>query len=288
MYSITNIMPIVAIIKLIRPLHWIKNTFVFAPLIFSGLFTNSYAIKQAIVSFILFSIAASATYILNDYFDINADKQHPLKAKTRPLASGEVTILQATILLFILYSFLAIASFYFPKVILIIIIYLLMNVAYSVYFKTQPVLDIFIIATGFVLRVYAGAAIIKVPVSPLMCITTLTLSLYLAAIKRRQEIILNGSKSRGVLSKYSLELVDKYALISAAITILFYSFYVVIDKPNIVISIPCVIFGLYRYWFIVEINNEGESPVTTLFTDLQLQLSIASWLAIIIYSFWSF
>ena len=163
----------------------------------------------------------------------------------------------------------------------------ILNVVYSIFLKKQPVLNIFVIAVGFVLRVYAGAAIIRVPVSPLMCITTLTLSLYLAAIKRRQEIILNNNKSREVLVHYPLELVDKYALISASITILFYSFYVIIDKPSIVISIPCVIFGLYRYWFIVEVNKEGESPVTTLFTDLQLQLSIVSWLAIIIYSFWS-
>ena len=168
-----------AIIRLMRPKQWVKNAFVFAPLLFSGLFSESESILQAIIAFTMFCLASSATYVLNDYLDIEADKKHPTKSKTRPLASGEVTKFQAKVLMVILYGSVLLSVLISIKVFAIIIAYLVLNVAYSFYLKHQPVLDIFTIATGFVLRVYVGAAAIEVPLSSWMFITTLSLALYL-------------------------------------------------------------------------------------------------------------
>lgn len=139
-------------------------------------------------------------------------------------------------------------------------------------------LDIFTIALGFVFRVYAGAIAIDVPLSSWMFITTLSLALYLAAIKRRQELVKSGDSARNVLKQYSLALIDKYAEMSATCALLFYSLYILSDKPQLVFTIPFVIFGIYRYWFVVESKDEGESPTDALFSDNQLQLTICGWI----------
>lgn len=273
-----------AMLRLMRPKQWIKNTFVFAPLIFAGVFTQTDAIANALVAFVLFSIAASATYVLNDYRDIDSDRKHPTKCKTRPLASGEVSTTQAKVLMLALYALVLFAIPWFFATIVVIIAYLLLNVAYTFYLKHQPVLDIFTIAFGFVLRVYAGAVAIGVPLSSWMFITTLSLALYLAAIKRRQELAINGDEARQVLQKYTVSLVDKYAEMSATCAILFYSLFVISDRPQLVYTIPFVLFGLYRYWFVVESMDGGESPTDALFADIQLQLTIVGWIGVCIYS----
>lgn len=274
-----------AILRLMRPKQWIKNTFVLAPLVFAGVFTQTDAIINALIAFVLFCIGSSATYILNDYNDIENDRKHPTKSKTRPLASGEVTKGQAKVMMVLLYGIvLASAPFFFEPV-AVIITYLLINVAYTFYLKHQPVLDIFTIATGFVLRVYAGAVALDVPLSSWMFITTLSLALYLAAIKRRQELAKSGGGARKVLEKYTVALVDKYAEMSATCAILFYSLFVMSDRPELIYTIPFVLFGLYRYWFVVETKDGGESPTDALFADRQLQLTIVGWVLACIYSF---
>ncbi len=273
-----------AIIRLMRPKQWIKNAFVFAPLIFSGLFMNVVAVQYAISAFIIFCLASSATYVLNDYNDIENDRKHPVKSKTRPLASGEVSKAQARILMVLLYGAVALSAPVYPWVVAVVATYLLLNVAYTFYLKHQPVLDIFTIATGFVLRVYAGAVSLDVPLSSWMFITTLSLALFLAAIKRRQELLKSGDNARDVLQFYTIELVDKYAQISATCAILFYSLFVMSDRPNMVYTIPFVLFGLYRYWFIVDFKDSGESPTDSLFADRWLQLTILGWIIACLYS----
>ena len=266
-----------AMLRLMRPKQWIKNSFVLAPLVFAGLYTQTNAIIQAVTAVLLFCIASSATYVLNDFKDIENDKKHPTKSKTRPLASGEVSRNQAIGLMVFLYGTIAIAFFWQSAIVSVIAAYLLLNVAYTFYLKHQPVLDIFTIAIGFVLRVYAGAVALDVPLSTWMFITTLSLALYLAAIKRRQELSKSGEKARSVLRFYNAELIDKYAEMSATCALLFYSLYVISDQPNMVFTIPFVLFGLFRYWYIVERNEEGESPTDALFTDTQIQITILGW-----------
>ncbi|WP_220812644.1 decaprenyl-phosphate phosphoribosyltransferase [Pseudomonas paralcaligenes] len=264
------------LLALMRPRQWVKNAFVLAPLLFSGEFHDPDSIVAALIAAGLFCIASSATYIVNDLRDIEHDRRHPRKSLTRPLASGLVTPQAALVLLAALYGVLITAWFHFPAVIHVILGYLLLNLAYTFVLKHQPVLDIFTIALGFVLRVYGGAMALSVPVSGWMFVTTLCLALYLASIKRRQELSSNGSESREVLRHYSITLVDRYAEMSAIGALLFYSLFVITGRPELIISIPLVLYGLFRYWFVVE-QGGGESPTDALLTDWQLMLVALLW-----------
>lgn len=275
---------LVGLIHLMRPKQWIKNGFVLAPLLFTVSFLDKPSVVSTLTAVIFFCIASSAAYILNDIHDITYDRQHPEKAKKRPLVTGQVNLLQAIILLLILYSLLAIAYFVQPHVIVVIAIYLVLNIAYTFALKHQPVIDIFCIALGFVLRVYAGAQALVVPVSSWMFVTTLCLALYLASIKRRQELTKSGREGRKVLKHYSLALVERYAEMSAVGALLFYSLFVMTTKPHMAVTIPIVIYGLFRYWFVVDCLDGGESPTDALFSDWQLMLTVIAWTAVCIWS----
>ena len=267
------------LLKLIRPKQWVKNGFVFAPLIFSGELLNTNAIKYTFLATLLFCVASSATYIVNDLRDVEADKRHPKKSKSRPLASGVVSKNTALTLLALLYLVLVCSYFVMPKVILVITVYLILNLAYTFFLKHEPVIDIFTIAIGFVLRVIAGAVALDLAPSVWMCVTTLCLALYLAAVKRRQELAQSGTDGRKVLAKYSVALVDRYAEMSATGALLFYSIFVMTTRPELAITIPLVLYGLFRYWYVVEALDGGESPTDALLADWQLMLVIALWVA---------
>lgn len=272
--------------KLMRPKQWVKNGFVLAPLVFSGAFLDVGAVNHAFLAVLLFCVASSATYIINDMQDIERDRRHPKKSKSRPLAAGIVTVPAALILLASLYAVLVWGWFVAPKVVMVIVAYLLLNIAYTFVLKHQPVVDIFTIAIGFVLRVYAGAMALDVPVSSWMFITTLCLALYLAAVKRRQELSQSGAEGRKVLEKYTVSLVDRYAEMSATGALLFYSMFVMSTKPELVITVPLVLFGLFRYWFVVEALDGGESPTDALLADWQLLLTVLLWLAACGWALW--
>lgn len=271
------------LLQLIRPKQWIKNIFVLAPLVFSGEFTNLESVYKALYAFFIFCISASAAYIVNDYRDIASDSQHPTKRFTRPLASGLVSRSHAFLLLSFFYFILIASYFYHSGLALIAFVYLLLNIAYSFSLKHQPVIDIFIIAIGFVLRVYAGAIILDVPVSSWMFVTTLCLALYLAAVKRRQELVLSGSGGRDVLGKYSVKLVERYAEMSATGALLFYSLFVMNLRPDMVVTIPLVLYGLFRYWFVVDVDESGESPTDALLSDWQLQVTVVVWVGVCVW-----
>ena len=271
---------------LLRPRQWVKNVFVFAPLIFAGEFLKLQSIEKVALAALIFCVASSATYILNDLTDIERDRRHPKKSKSRPLASGLVSVAQAITLLLILYVALLAAWFFMPSVLYVVLGYLLLNLAYTFVLKHQPVIDIFTIAIGFVLRVYAGAMALSVPVSSWMFVTTLCLALYLAAVKRGQELASNGSDSREVLQHYTPALIDRYAEMAATGALLFYSLFVMTARPEMVMTIPLVLYGLYRYWFIVESKDCGESPTDALLGDWQLLLTVAIWGVVSAVSIW--
>ena len=272
------------LIKLVRPKQWVKNSFVFAPLIFAGEFLHPDSVYSTLLAAFLFCIAASAVYIVNDLKDIEKDRIHPEKSKKRPLASGQVSPQSAIILLILLYIVLISFWTVVPNVIYVIFIYLALNWAYTFKLKHEPVIEIFIVAFGFVLRVYAGAVALAVPVSHWMFITTLSISLYLASIKRRQELVQSGSQGRGVLEHYSVPLIDRFAGMSAITAIVFYSLYVMEVQPQLIITIPFVMFGLFRYWFIVETLKGGESPTDVIVQDWQTLLTVALWIACCIWT----
>jgi 4-hydroxybenzoate polyprenyltransferase len=270
-----------ALLGLLRPRQWIKNSFVLAPLIFAREFMVAGSIKRAALAFALFCIASSACYIVNDIHDVENDRRHPVKRHKRALASGAATVRSAVLLLGLLYALLILGFFVLPRVAPAILGYLALNLAYTYALKDQPVFDIFSIAAGFVLRIYAGTAAIAAPLSSWMSITTLCLALYLAAIKRRQELRTSGSEARGVLANYSLALIDRYAEMSAMAALVFYSLFVMTTGNNrLVATIPLVIFGLFRYWYVVESKNEGESPTDVLLSDWAIGLCILIWGAI--------
>jgi 4-hydroxybenzoate polyprenyltransferase len=274
------------LIKLIRIKQWVKNGFVLAPLLFTGEFIDPQAVSSAFVATVLFCFASSATYILNDICDIDRDRLHPKKSKSRPLAAGIVTKSQALFVLVLLYALLFVGWFLKPNVILVIAAYLCLNVAYTFVLKHKPVIDIFTIAIGFVLRVMAGAVALDVPVSGWMFVTTLCLALYLAAVKRGQELSQSGTEGREVLAKYTKSLVDRYAEMSATCALIFYSMFVMASRPELVITVPLVLFGLFRYWYVVDVLEGGESPTDALLADWPLLVTLLAWGAECIWALW--
>jgi len=280
MLAPSNTTQTVGLLKLMRPKQWIKNAFVLAPLVFAHKFTDAGAIADALAAFALFCVASSAGYILNDIHDIERDRSHPTKRHSRPLAAGTVSVQAAIALLIACYGVLLVGLFWSPATMLAILAYVVLNVAYTYVLKHQPVLDLFSIAVGFVLRVYAGALALTVPLSSWMAITTLCLALYLAAIKRRQELANSGIESREVLRMYSAELIDRYAEMSATGALIFYSLFVMSANARLVWTIPLVIFGLYRYWYVVESLDGGESPTDAVLSDLPLAVAIVIWIGV--------
>lgn len=277
---------LIAIFTLMRPKQWIKNGFVLAPLLFTGEFFLWSATGKALFAALLFCLASSATYIINDIHDFEHDRRHPKKSKNRPLAAGLISKPAALGLLSILYVLLLASWFVAPRVVEVILGYILLNLAYTFALKHQPVVDIFTIAIGFVLRVVVGAVALDAPLSGWMLVTTLCLALYLAAVKRRQELSQSGTEGRKVLEKYSVALVDRYAEMSATGAVVFYSMFVMSARPQLVITVPLVLFGLFRYWFVVERLDGGESPTDALLDDWQLLLTVVVWIVACGWALW--
>lgn len=271
---------VAGLIELARPRQWVKNVFVFAPLVFAREFTNPASIKLSLLAFVLFCVASSACYIVNDLHDVERDRRHPTKRLSRPLAAGRVSRGAALSLLGVILAGLMLAAVFQPYVMAVIAGYLALNIAYTFVLKHQPVLDIFSIAIGFVLRIWAGAVVIDVPLSGWMQITTLCLALYLAAVKRRQELLGSGSDGREVLEKYSPALIERYAEMSATGALVFYSLFVMSANQALTATIPLVIFGLFRYWYVVERLGGGESPTDALLSDLPLLATAVAWIAV--------
>ena len=263
-----------------RPGQWIKNLFVFAPLLFSAKLMVPADLLSTVSAFFAFSFSASAVYVLNDLVDIESDRLHETKRHTRMLAAGKVNKPVAIVLAVALVVASGVLSFSTPKVLAVIGIYLLVNVAYSFWLKHQPVLDIFCIATGFVLRVTAGAQAINVELSAWMAVTTFSLALFLAAMKRKAELRQSAGAGRLVLQSYTPELVSMFATVSASSAVVFYSLYCLSTKPAMTVTIPVVLFGIMRYWFVSDKSERSQNPSDTIFRDWQLALAALVWLVL--------
>ena len=266
--------------RLLRPKQWVKNFFVFAPLLFAGDFAVQASWVSSIWAFLYFCLAASCVYVLNDLTDIDADKTHPIKSLTRPLASGHVSVRVASVALAFGFAGLLTALFVLPSVMIPVGGYIVINVIYSLFARKVPVLDIFTIAFGFVLRVVAGAVAIGEPLSAWMFVTTLCLALYLAAMKRRHELKNLGAKSRSSLESYTVAVVERFAEISATAALVCYTIFVVTVKAMLVYTIPIVAFGLFRYWFIAEKLKTAESPTEAMLRDWQLVAAVLLWVGV--------
>lgn len=271
-------------IKLIRITNWFKNIFVFVPLVFSKhLFEKEFFIPS-LIAFFSFSLAASFVYVINDIFDAEKDSLHPTK-KNRPIASGVISknsaMIFSVIIFLVLIPLLIISKNYF--FISIIIAYILINYFYSRILKEIVIVDIFCIAIGFMLRIIGGAVIISVYISSWLILTTLFLSLFLAVMKRRAELssISETRKQRTVLEDYSISFIDQISAITASGVIISYALYTVADRTIImfgseyfVVTTLFVVFGIFRYMFLVINKNIGENIVDALFKDVPMIINL--------------
>lgn len=265
-----------ALIQILRPSQWTKNIFVFVPLIFSKNLTHKDFLIEVLLGFLFFSLASSLVYVINDLTDIEKDKLHKIK-KNRPIASGKISKSQALIIIFVL-SILTSVSFLYTSLDfnLVLIAYIALNILYSFVLKQIVIVDVLSVATGFMLRVIAGALIIEVPLSSWLILTTLFLSLFLAVTKRRSEFIIyeNENNTRQVLKDYNLKLIDQFLAISAGGIIISYSLYSVAERTvnyfhteNLVFTTVFVIYGIFRYLFLIYKNNRGENSLELLIRD---------------------
>jgi 4-hydroxybenzoate polyprenyltransferase len=281
------------IIRLLRPHQYIKNGFVLLGVVFTGLST-AHALTLAGIAFIAFCAIASAAYVLNDIFDADADRQHPIK-KNRPIASGEVAFATAWWLAGILSCIaLILASQVSLWALGFVLIYALLNVGYSIRWKHAPVLDIFIISAGFMLRIFTGTVGLGIAPSQWLMICGLMLTLFLGFTKRRAELlaleragVFDQALTRQVLDDYSPNMIEQFIAISAACTILSYSLYTVSadtyarhGTDALIYTVPFVVYGIYRYLFLLHQHGKGIDTALDLITDRHLLITVLSWIVV--------
>ena len=273
-----------------RPEQWLKNGFVLAPIVFSGLVGDPEAWLRSLLAVAAFCAASSATYLVNDVIDREADRAHPIK-RGRPIAAGEVSVAAAMVTAVVLVAVaMAIALWlggWFPA---ILIAYVALVVLYSVLLKRAVFLDVLVVAAGFVLRVVGGAVAIKVPVSTWILVVTYLLALYLALGKRRTELALLGDGAghhRAVLGHYTLPMVDSAISVVLGATVVAYALYTVapdtvtkVGSEGLLATVPIVLYGLFRYLYLLHRHELGGSPTRALLTDRPLLVCVVVWLAV--------
>lgn len=277
------------LMKLIRPKQWVKNVFVLAPLIFSRTFMNPDALIKAVSAMVCFIAASSAVYILNDIIDLEKDRLHDAK-RLRPLASGSISKRAAVIFMLVFMSLSLVSAFFIGYgVLFCILVYILMNILYSTVLKNLVIVDIMIIALGFVLRVICGAVAIPVYISSWVLLCTFFIALCIGAGKRKSEkTVLNGDSAfhRRVLTCYTDEFLKSLIQISVTGSAITYSLYTILeyDMQIPMITILFVFLGLFRYMQLIFAEEEGRLPEEIILSDVPLMASIilfgTSWIAI--------
>jgi len=279
-------MPIRGLIRTMRPRQWSKNAFIFAALLFDRQLYHLEPLLRVIVGFALLCAAASAIYVINDLVDIESDRLHPRK-RLRALPSGQLPIPLAQVAAVVL-PIIAVggALLYSPPLALVLTAYLILHIAYSFYLKSIVIIDVFAIAAGFILRVIAGVVVITVSnFSPWLYVCAGALSLFLAVGKRRQELILLAGAAgdvRATYKEYNLPLLDdmlRMVTTSAVISYTLYTFQATTSlAPNIMLlTVPFVIYGIFRYLYLIHVKGEGGAPDELLFKDRPLLIDVILW-----------
>lgn len=275
-----------ALIKTMRPRQWPKNGFIWAAIIFDRQIFIIDSFLRILAGFALFCLLSSAVYIINDIVDVEADRNHPVKCN-RPIASGKLSIPAAwtAAAVFVVFTFTS-AYFLSAAFLAICAAYFLSNLAYSLWLKHIPLIDVLILASGFVLRVGAGVVLITVErFSPWLYVVTTLFALYIGFGKRRAELSLLADAAfahRRVLDGYSLPFLDQLITIVSATTIITYSLYT-FSAPNLpenhtmMLTIPFVLYGIFRYLYLIQIKGEGGAPEDLLLRDRPLQITILLW-----------
>jgi 4-hydroxybenzoate polyprenyltransferase len=274
-------------IKLLRPHQWVKNGFVLAPLIFAGKLLHVPSLILGFSAFAVFCLASSGVYAFNDIFDREKDRNHPRK-RDRPVASGKISVLTAASVGACLFAASVLGAVIIGKAFLLwILFYLLLQFGYNVAFRNIVILDILAIAMGFVIRAVAGSLAIGVVISPWLILCSLLIALFLGFAKRRQEIVLLGeaaAQHRSVLKDYSIPLLDQLIGIVTAATIVCYAIYTLTPEVTqrlgsryMILTLPFVLYGIFRYLYLVHVLEKGGSPTRDLLADTPLLLSIGLW-----------
>jgi len=285
--------PVRGLLRGLRPKQWIKNLLIFAGFVFTmndrwQAFSPTMweYFGRSAVAFLLFSLLASSVYLLNDVIDVEKDRQHPTK-RNRPVASGELAPAVAIGAAVVLMPATLIAGYHLsPPFALVIGGYLIMQIAYVFLLKKVVLLDVFVIATGFVMRAVSGAVVIGAAISPWLYSVTLLGALFLGLCKRRSELVLldaNAGEHRKILRSYTPSLLDSLISIVASSTIMAYSLYT-FTSPKLpphnlmMITIPFVIFGMFRYLFLAHTQNAGGSPEEVFLKDRPLLVTMGLWI----------
>ena len=273
---------------LLRPTQWVKNAFVLAPLVFAQRFFEAQDFAHAGTAVVSFCLASSAAYVFNDIVDRERDRGHPLK-RERPVASGRVSVGRAAVTgVASLFAGLGLAGAVGPHFVAVVGAFCLLQILYSTILKNIVVLDSMSIALGFTLRAAGGVVAVQADMSPWLLVCTFLLALFLALGKRRHESTLLGDDAglhRDVLGRYSLKVLDQFIAISAVSTMIIYSLYCVspqvaakLGTEYLYMTIPFVVFGVFRYLFLVYGREKGGSPTDVLLGDLPLQFGIFGWI----------
>ncbi len=277
-----------AIIKAMRPRQWMKNLIIYAPLVFDRQFNPDHLadILRTTLGFVIFCLISGVVYLTNDIADVEADRQHPDK-RHRPIASGALPVRVAAVAcVVILVVTLPLSYWLAPTFFLVTLAYLLLNLAYSKWIKHIPLLDVLAIALGFVLRIAAGVTLIHVArFSPWLYVVTTLGALYIGFGKRRAELALlaeGANAHRRVLEGYTIPLLDQYITIVSGTTIIAYSLYT-FSAPNLpenhlmMLTIPFVLYGVFRYLYLIQVKHSGGAPEEVLLSDKPLQLAVFLW-----------
>lgn len=270
--------------SLMRPKQWVKNCFVLAALVFSRHLFEPHYLARTAAAFAAFCLISSATYVFNDIFDLERDRHHPVK-RNRPLPSGTISPASAGVFGVFLTVLGVVASVPLgPEFLWTVAGYLLLQAAYNLAFKRMVILDIITVALGFVLRAVAGAAAITVRISPWLILCTLLVALFLGFAKRRHEIVLLGMEARdhrNILKEYSVPFLDQLISIVTAATIVAYSIYTLspdvtekVGNSYMILTLPFVIYGIFRYLYLVQMRERGGSPSRDLLTDIPILCAI--------------
>jgi 4-hydroxybenzoate polyprenyltransferase len=276
-----------ALVHSLRPVQWLKNGFVLAPIIFSGRIDDPEAWVRGLMAVVSFCAASSATYLVNDILDREADRAHPEKCK-RPIAAGEVTVglaMATAVVLLALSMAIAFAiGGWFPA---IVAAYVVLVLLYSLALKRLVFLDVLVVAAGFVLRVLGGVVAIEVPLSRWILLVAYLLALYLALGKRRAELAMLGETAgdhRVVLGQYTLPMVDHAISVVLGATLLAYALYTMapdtvskVGSEGLLATVPIVLYGLLRYLYLLHRHELGGSPTRVLITDLPLLVCVMIW-----------
>ena len=288
---------IAPLIMSMRPKQWVKNAVIYAPLVFDRQLTDLTAIFRTSVGFVIFCVLSGMVYIINDILDVEGDRIHPKKRK-RPIAAGQLPLSVAvgavTLMALVVFPVSYQLS---PAFMLVALIYFLLNLAYSKWLKHIPLIDVLCIAAFFILRVVAGVALIEVTrFSPWLYVVMALGALYIGFGKRRAELAElagDANNHRKVLEGYTLPLLDQYITIVSAMTIIAYSLYT-FSAPNLpanhlmMLTIPFVVYGIFRYLYLIRVKDYGGAPEDVLFSDRPLQVTIILWGLLVLFIFYAF